>query len=229
MNKNSADKTYSNSLAAFRQLFRPVARVLLRDGVTWKELADVAKQTYVDVATRSFGIHGRPTNISRVALLTGITRREVSHLRKQAEEAEPVSTGHMNQATRVLTGWYLDATYSHNGTPLPLPATGAVPSFESLCTTYAPSVPGTTLLKELRQASAIEQRPDGQLVARTRYYVPEATNPKQIQRFGEVLADLGNAITHNLHRKAGEPPRFERRATNLQMPASVVPEFRDFI
>ena len=67
-------------------MFRPIARVMLRAGISWRELSDVLKTTYVEVATEDFGIRGRPTNISRVAILTGLTRKEVRRLRDLLED-----------------------------------------------------------------------------------------------------------------------------------------------
>jgi len=46
-------------------------------GITWKDFAELAKATYVEVATQEFGKRGRPTNVSRTAVLTGLARREV--------------------------------------------------------------------------------------------------------------------------------------------------------
>ena len=78
-----------SATAALRLLFRPIARIMLRAGINWQELADVCKATYVEVATEDFGIRGRPTNISRVAILTGLTRREVRRLRNLLQEHDP--------------------------------------------------------------------------------------------------------------------------------------------
>lgn len=219
----------SNALAAFRLLFRPVARILLRDGINWKELAAVAKATYVEAATDSFGIRGRPTNVSRVAILTGLTRREVSRLRDGPGRGAPDTFTRMNRATRVLSGWHQDDDFSDaQGAPLPLPYSGEG-SFETLCTRHAADVPATTMLKELRHVGAVEEQPDGLLVARTRYYMPARMDPEQILRSGSVLSDLGNTVEHNLRRDEGEAARFERRASNTRMPARIIPEFREFI
>ena len=219
-----------HALSAFRLLFRPIARILLRDGVAWQELAGVAKAGYVRAATESFGIRGRPTNISRVAILTGLTRREVRRLRDGLEHGEAESFTHMNRATRVLSGWYQDTDFSTaDGSPLPLHLNGEGSSFERLCARYAADVPVTTMLKELRHVGAVEQQPDGRVIARTRYYMPVAADPEQILRSGSVLADLGATIDHNLRRREGEPSRFERRATNTYMSPKSVPAFREFI
>ena len=220
----------SNALAAFRLLFRPIARVLLRDGVNWKELAAIAKATYVEVATDSFGIRGRPTNVSRVAILTGLTRREVSRLRSEIGQDTGSNFTRMNRATRVLSGWHQDDDFTDaEGGPLPLVFAGGGPSFEALCARHAPDVPATTMLKELRHVGAVEEQDDGTLAARTRYYMPVQMDPEQTLRSGSVLADLGNTVDYNLRRGEGEPARFERRATNTRIPVRAIPEFREFI
>ncbi len=60
-----------SALNACERWLRPIARWLLRSGVTWKEFADLARGVFVVTASEEFGIRGRPTNVSRVALLTG--------------------------------------------------------------------------------------------------------------------------------------------------------------
>ena len=60
----------------------PIIGILLRNGVTHKDLALICKQLYVQVATDEFGIRGRDTNLSRVAMLTGIDRKEVARIKE---------------------------------------------------------------------------------------------------------------------------------------------------
>ena len=61
-------------LSACRILLRPIALLLLKGGVTWREFSELSKSVFVSVATDEFGISGRPTNVSRVSILTGISR-----------------------------------------------------------------------------------------------------------------------------------------------------------
>jgi hypothetical protein len=51
-------------LEALGFLLEPVILLLLKNGITWNEFAEVAKAKFVHVATRRFGIRRRPTNIS---------------------------------------------------------------------------------------------------------------------------------------------------------------------
>jgi hypothetical protein len=53
--------------AALHEAIKPIARALLRSGISFREFSDVAKAAFVQVATEDYGIRGRPTNISRVA------------------------------------------------------------------------------------------------------------------------------------------------------------------
>ncbi len=47
-----------------------VIHVLIRCGVTFREFSELARTTFVEVATNDFGKRGRPTNVSRTAVLT---------------------------------------------------------------------------------------------------------------------------------------------------------------
>lgn len=224
------ESTKKTALVALRLIFRPIARILLKSGVNWKELVEVCKATYVEVATEDFGIRGRPTNVSRVAILTGFSRREVGRLRNLLEKDQPEALGRMNQATRVLTGWFTDEAFiDESGKPRSLAVSGENPSFESLCDRYSGDVPATTMLKELRHVGAVAMEDDGRLVAKTRYYMPAHTDPEQMLRSGSVLEDCGQTVAWNLHRDEKDPSRFEQRASNTQIPAKAVPAFREFI
>lgn len=219
-----------SAATALRLLFRPVARIMLRAGMNWRELADVCKATYVEVATEDFGIRGRPTNISRVAILTGLTRKEVRRLRTLLQEATPDTFNRMNHATRVLSAWYQDEEFlGDDGRPAQLPPAGETRSFESLCRKYVGDVAATTMLKELKHVDAVAEEEDGTLTVKTRTYMPAMMDPARMLSSGSVLEDIGYTVAYNLHRSDEDPGRFERRATNTRIPASAVPEFRKFL
>jgi uncharacterized protein (DUF1786 family) len=218
------------ALRALRLMFRPIARVMLRAGISWRELSDVLKTTYVEVATEDFGIRGRPTNISRVAILTGLTRKEVRRLRDLLEEASPEVFTRMNAATRVLSGWYQDAEFHDEaGRPAALPATGDSGSFEALCHKYSGGVAAATMLKELKHVGAVIDNETGRLQVKMRTYMPTMMDPERMLSSGSVLEDMGYTVAYNLDRSETDPGRFERRATNTRMPAKAVPAFREFI
>src|SRR3981189_3344210 len=66
--------------AALERVLRPLFRIVLRNHMSFKAFLDIAKHAYVEVAATEFGIPGKKQSISRIALLSGLTRKEVQRL-----------------------------------------------------------------------------------------------------------------------------------------------------
>jgi Family of unknown function (DUF6502) len=204
------------ALAAFRMLVRPIASLMLRCGITWKELSEELRLVYVAAATDDFGRHGRPANISRVAILTGIGRREVRRARDQLQrgaDSPPLVLERMSRATRILSGWHQDAEFvDAKGRPRLLGIDGPK-GFEGLARRYAPDLPVGAMLKELKQVGAVHETASGRVRAVARTFIPAPLDPDAVIRAGEVVGDLARTISHNLT-EPDRQSRFERRATN---------------
>jgi hypothetical protein len=219
--------------ASLRWLW-PIARWLLKSGVTWKEFAELSRGVFIEVAEKEFGLRGRPTNVSRIALLTGMTRREVRRYRDAAAEAPAITDARveddLNHASRVLAGWHLDAEFIDTlGRPRVLEAKGAGATFEQLVRRYAGDIPVTALIKELLRSGSIERTDTGGYRALRRFYMPRAMDGQAVERAGAVVADLATTVEHNLAREADEPPRFEGRAQNRHIDPRHLPAFRAFM
>lgn len=223
--------TTSQALAASRQWLKPAIHVLLRCGVSWREFAELAKSVYVEVATARFGKRGRPTNVSRTAMLTGLPRREVRRQRDKLAKADPGLTGYVTKASLILTAWHLDPEFlDKRGKPRVLPLEGEEASFLALMKRCGGGdVRPTTVLKELISAGAVRQRSDGSLQVLQRHYIPHAMDAELVRLWGTVLADVASTYGHNLTRSAREASRFERAAVNDRIPASVIAEFQSFL
>ena len=117
-----------------RYLLLPVVRFVLRHGVTIAEFEELTKDAYVQVARQDYGIEGRPTNNARVAMLTGLSRREVAKVRDRLLDGGlPGEETQGNRISQILTGWHVDAEFTDaNGQPKVLPATGPTGSLQSL-------------------------------------------------------------------------------------------------
>jgi hypothetical protein len=219
--------------ASLRWLW-PIARWLLKSGVTWKEFAELSRGVFIEVAEKEFGLRGRPTNVSRIALLTGMTRREVRRYRDAAEAAPAVATARaeddLNHASRVLAGWHLDAEFIDElGRPRALDAKGEGGTFEQLVRRYAGDIPVTALTKELLRSGSIERTATGGYRALRRFYMPRAMDGQAVERAGAVVADLAATVEYNLARDANEPSRFEGRAQNRHIDPRHLPAFRAFM
>ena len=217
-------------LDALERLLEPIVLLLLKSGITWREFADLAKAKFVQVATNEFGIRGRPTNASRVAILTGIDRRDVRKLRARAGEQSASAPGFMSKPTQVLDGWFHDSNFrTASGEPRELRVSEGEDSFAALVRRYTPMIPHVAMIKELRAVGAIEELPDGRLRVLKRNYIPLELTDNQIRIWGSVLQDVGTTLEHNLDRDETDPSRFERRAINLRVDPKSLSQFREML
>ena len=212
-----------------RLLLRPIVLLLLKCGLTWKEFSELSKRVFVEVATESFGIRGRPTNVSRVSILTGIARKEVARLRTGAGDPALATGGKTNDATRVLSGWHQDPGYlDSQGAPRALAERGPAPSFESLFRRYGGDTPFQTLLKELKSAGSVSADDRGRLLAARRYHMPAAMSDENVRLFGANLFDHARTLERNVAGR-GDGRRFEGYATEERVAPADAAAFREFV
>lgn len=206
-------------------VLEPVIRLMLRTGVTWKEFSELAKGTFVDVATADFGKRGRPTNLSRVAILTGLDRREVSRLRKTSPAA--TIKGYQSRASQILSAWHQEPDFLDvDGNPAQIGIDGDGQTFSELMRRHAPALPVTAMLKELESVGAVARTADGRLRVLTRTYVPGRVSTERLRLWSSVLSDIGNTIEHNFSRDETTHARFERRALNLRVDPAALQDFQ---
>ncbi len=223
------------ALAALRLALRPLFSILLRSGVTWQDASEVCKATLVEVATRDFGLHGRPTNMSRVAIMTGLSRREVKRLRDLLAAEPQIDAGRMHGATQVLTGWHLDPDFLDGaGHPLNLPFEGIASNdtrrtFIDLCKRYGGDLAPVTMRRELVRVGAMTELQTGELRVLMRYYMPMPMDPEAVVRGGSMLEDMGTTVSFNLGKDEGEISRFAGRATNTRIRSADARRFRTFL
>src|SRR5512134_1571140 len=84
---------------------RPLARLLLRSGVTYKTFGEIAKTAFVHEAMLESDSKGRLTNTSRVAVRTGLSRKEVRRVCESSRQegmAQDSRVDHSGPPARVL-------------------------------------------------------------------------------------------------------------------------------
>ncbi|MCZ6717108.1 MAG: DUF6502 family protein [Gammaproteobacteria bacterium] len=146
-------------LDASRNALKPLFRIFLRSGISYKDFTEVAKSLFVEISTNEYGLRGRKTNISRVAIMTGLTRKEVKKIRDDGWEKmrEDKISSKLSPASAVLHFWHSDPHYlDENGKPIVLAYDSGDPCFLTLAKSYGGDVPSGALFKELIRADAIE-------------------------------------------------------------------------
>ena len=210
---------------AVQQLLRPLCRLLLRHAVSFSAFQELARRAYVDVALKEFGIPGKRPTASRVAVLTGLTRKEVHRLLVTPSDEVDDQAERYNRAAQVLTGWARDPDFLEpNGEPRALDVDGPA-GFAALVKRYSGDMPVRAVLDELVRVGAVERRTDGQLKLAARGFVPRHSAVDKLGILGRDVADLIATIDHNLQHGESDP-RFQRKVMYSAIPRSDLPAFR---
>lgn len=214
-----------------RYLLLPVVRFVLRHGVTVSEFTELTKEAYVQVAREDHGIDGRPTNNARVAMLTGLSRREVAKVRDRLIDGDLMAEDSQgNRISQVLTGWHVDSEFTDaDGQPKVLAATGPTGSLSSLLKRYAGDLPHGAIRKEMQQRDLIEEQKDGSFRVMKRDYVFSELDPESVNRLGVVLHDHAATLAHNYDEDRLTTPRFEAMADNAFIKPSTYKAFHKLV
>src|SRR5262249_54084965 len=141
---------------AVLRILHALARLLLRHGMPLPTFIELAKRAFVNIALREFAIPGRRPSISRAALLTGLTRKEVQRLADAPEALAGEGYGAHSRAARVVAGWVRDADFhAASGEPQELEVDAGTASFGALVRRYGGDVPPRAVLDELMRVGAV--------------------------------------------------------------------------
>ena len=162
-------------LKTLETVFEPLARLLVEHGISSPEAERLLRAVFVREVAKADTIPGKRPNASRVALVTGVDRGDVTRILKIRQKVGEVNS-RRHRVNRVLGGWHSDATYSRGGRPLLLPIKEIKArdykrsNFWTLAKRYAPGVYPGLILSELLRVGAVEEVSNGRLRVCTREY-----------------------------------------------------------
>ena len=196
---------------ALSLMFKPLVRLLIAQGVTHAEFSETAKEVYVETALRHFETGGR-VNKSRVAILTGLTRKEVKNVIDRSLNTDHKEKTYSRPA-RVLTGWYSDPMFQGPyGIPLELPydnANDGEPSFVELVRRYSGDMAPKQMLNQLSEAGAVVEV-DGRYKPVSRSFIHSRLSPDVIRRLGSLGYRVFSTAAKNIDNPVEEERHFDR-------------------
>jgi len=211
-----SDSVKQTLLAAYRVLMGPLVRILLRQGISFAEFSEVAKAVYVEVALKDFKVTGRKATRTRIAVMTGLTRKEVKRVIDEAIKERYELKTSFNRLTRVLVGWHTDPDFTGPyGMPLELQYETAIPgevTFSELVKRHSGDMSPRSILDELIRVTAVQETDAGWYRVLRRDYIPEAQGVHNFERTGGVIRNYINTIDFNMTKSAPGKGRFERMA-----------------
>lgn len=220
-------------LNALYACLRPLARLLLRTGITYQQFDAVAKRAFVKEAEAEPDSRGRPTNTSRIAVRTGLSRKDVRRLRDFLLTETLSSTGAVADRSgppaRVLHAWHVDRRFlTPDGGPRDLAFQNHETDFFTLVRAVAGDVPPGAVRTELKRAGAVVELADGTLRAVKRYYVPGNVDEKAITAMSGLLFTLMAGIAHNTEPGRTSDGFVQRYAYSQTLRPEVADQFRSW-
>ena len=209
-----SDSVKRGLLAAYSKLLRPLIRILLRYGVSYAEFSEVVKTGFVTVAAQEFRVPGKKMSKARIAIVTGLTRKEVQRLSSGDQEERFTLKTNLSRITRVLSGWHTDPDYTGPyGMPLEVRYDSDVPNdctFVRLVQQYSGDMTPRAMLDELLRVGAVVETDQNWFKVVRREYVPEALAPDFLARLGRGVHDFVHTLEENMLKPSTHVGRFER-------------------
>ena len=198
---------------ALLKALRPIARVLMKSGIGYREFAEISKTAFVDVATSDYGLRGRPTNISRVAVMTGLTRKEVKRLRDKISAGNQVDMARVIPPAEILSRWHSDRDFlDTSGRPLTLEFDSATPSFAGLVKKYGGDIPPGAMRTELKRVGAVTDDDSGRLTVQMKFFRPFDLDEQMARALSQAMYGLALNIDHNIATRDRSETWVERTA-----------------
>lgn len=211
-----SDPIRDAALSALELILDQLLDLMFDIGISVQEFNYLVRSRAVHVASRRLARDGGRHSKSRIAIITGLPRSEVTRLSKIANSRQRTRSG-QQPARRTLTGWFNDPRFlNSDGEPAVLPIFGKRRSFENLVSKYGAGIPVRAMLDELIQIGAIEHLADQRVSTKTRVPISVGLTPSAIEAAGEHCKDLLGTLIQNIRRI--NRPMFE--ATSLISDAS---------
>lgn len=194
----------SKLLSAFAHLMAPLVRILIRNGISFYEFAEVVKETFVQVCEQDFAVpNGGATTSARIAIRTGLTRKDVERvLEGNAPAASELLMD--DSIARVLKGWHEDKDFVG---PYGIPRSLFYDSDPTQSHTFVDLVkryrsdlaPNEVLDILLRSGSVVRGDGDGALQVTKRLFLLDSLDPGTFDWYADAIRRFIETSESNMY------------------------------
>jgi len=202
---------------AVARVLQPLARLMIDHGLQLPSMVELLKKALVDEAARAYALADKGSSDTRIALLTGVHRKDVKRLR----EADPTGDGATPMvplAASVVARWISEPRFLNTDhTPRPLgrtPSRGSVgePDFTTLVAEVTRDVGARAVLDELVRLGVVVVREDGNVALKSTAFVPQEGLSESFHFLSANVSDHLSTSVHNLAPKREGPLKLEQSA-----------------
>jgi len=210
---------------AIRCLLRPLAKIIMQHGMSFTMFVEEAKKVFIDVAEQEFSLAGRKQSAARVAIITGISRKEISRIHNSESNSGDETKTPPNRAARVISCWVSDATFhDKSGQPMELAFDGESPTFTDLVRKSSGDMLVRAMLDELVRVGAVTVV-NKRIRLVNRSYIPVNSEVEKLRILGTDVAKLIDTINHNMQKDQNNP-YFQRKVYYDNLPEEALEEIR---
>lgn len=206
-----------------------MVRQTIAYGLSYPAFAQLAKRLYLEVAEEDFALSFKRQTDSRIALVTGITRKEIAQLRRQRVAASALPEIEDSAVTHVIGRWMAGPPYATpDGIPrrLRYEASAAdTPSFSRLVRELGADTPVRAVLDELLRTGSVLLTPDGDVELRHEVHIPAGAGEGRFTLLGSDPGELFATIAHNIEH--GDAPWLQRKVSYDNIGAEALPALRE--
>jgi len=214
--------------SAIIKLLRPLVSILLKNGIPYGTFCELAKWVYVDAASTEHTIPGRKQTTSRVAVITGLSRKEVKRLRELSEIDDLDTSDRYNRAVRVINGWRKDPEYlTTKGEPKELLFEDDKNNFSSLVKKYSGDIPPRAVLDEMLRSGVVEYE-NNRIQLLTEGYMVKKGDAEKLHILGADTGEFIATVRHNLNCDPSDL-FLQRKVSYDNIPAEAIPELRQLL
>jgi hypothetical protein len=192
-----------SELEALAEALKPIAVAMLKGNLSASALVQAAKLAYLRAAMQRLSTEGRKTNVSRLSVITGMTRKEIASYLPRKTQAAPAAGPKRkmeHRALRVLRAWTTDPRYkTASGRVIDLPMEGSgTKTFSSLVRSHGGDVTTVAVLRELERLRVVSLSESGRVRIRPVGIEAQLRAPARFRYFSRLLADFSETAAQVL-------------------------------
>lgn len=188
---------------ALALVLQPMARLMIDHGLQLPAMVELLKSALVNEAVGAYGLADKGSSDTRIALLTGVHRKDVKRLREAPPTATP-SCPTVSVAASVVARWISEPRFLNTDqTARALartPRRGSVgePDFSTLVAEVSRDVGARSVLDELERLGVVTLQDDGYVALNATAFVPHEGQSELFHFLGTSVSDHLGAAVHNL-------------------------------
>lgn len=204
-------ETPQSIIKAVQQCLNPIARLCIYFGLDFRQLSELMKVAYVRIAREEFKVNRKQQTDSRIALLTGVHRKDVRRIQQLDDDA---ITKHKRTGlvAKLISTWLATPELTDvHGAPIAIPKTpqpGLKISFTDLGKLITNDLHPRALLDECVNRGVLKVDAEDMVHLIEDALIPSDSLDEKAHFFGQTVHDHLAASCHNLMDK--KPAFFDR-------------------